>query len=122
METNQLLMLALIGLIAGVFGGALGLGGGLIVIPSLVYFMGMNQHTAQGTNLAFMLAPIGILAVMNYYSKGYVNIKYAAVLAVTFVVGAYVGAKFSMALPDKVLKIVFGVVLVLIGVKMISGK
>lgn len=122
METNQLLMLALIGLIAGVFGGALGLGGGLIVIPSLVYFLGMNQHTAQGTNLAFMLAPIGILAVMNYYSKGYVNIKYAAVLAVTFVVGAYFGSKFSMALPDKVLKIVFGVVLVLVGVKMITGK
>ncbi|PKP18695.1 MAG: permease [Bacteroidetes bacterium HGW-Bacteroidetes-21] len=122
METNQLLILAIIGLVAGVFGGALGLGGGLIVIPSLVYFMGMSQHNAQGTNLAFMLAPIGILAVVNYYNKGFVNVKYAAILAVMFFIGAYIGARYAMNIPDKTLKIIFGVVLILVGVKMITGK
>ena len=118
----ELISLLFIGLLAGIFGGMFGLGGGVIVIPALVMFMGFTQHQAQGTNVAFMLAPIGLLAVMNYYKNGYVNFKYAIVLAIAFFIGAYLGSLWTMQIPDNILKKVFGGVVILIGLKMILGK
>jgi len=122
MTVYQLIVLVLIGLIAGIFGGMFGIGGGLIVIPALVFFMGLTQHQAEGTNLAFMLAPVGLLAVINYYNSGYVNIKYSLIIAVAFVIGAYFGSVWAIKLEPNILKKAFGVFIILVGIKMLIGK
>ncbi len=122
MGATEIIMLILIGIIAGIFGGMFGIGGGIIVIPALVFFMGFTQHEAEGTNLAFMLAPVGLLAVINYYKNGYVNIKYAVIIALAFVIGAYFGSIWALHLPANILKKAFGVMIILIGIKMILGK
>lgn len=112
-------MLALIGLAAGVFGGMVGLGGGVIMIPAMIYFLGMNQISAQGTSLAVMLPPVGILAVMNYYKSGQINLKYALIIAVTFTVGGYFGSKIALNIPVDIVKKIFGLALILMALKMI---
>ncbi|MFA9391617.1 MAG: sulfite exporter TauE/SafE family protein [Prolixibacteraceae bacterium] len=122
MDYSTLIVLIVTGLVAGLLGGSLGVGGAIIVIPALVILMGMSQQEAQGTSLAFMIPPIGILAAMNYYKHGYVNWKYAMVLSVTFMLGAYVGSKFAMNIPAKILKRVFGIVLLYVSYKMIFAK
>ncbi len=122
MGATAIITLILIGLVAGISGGMFGLGGGLIVIPALVFFMGFTQHEAEGTNLAFMLAPVGLLAVINYYKSGYINIKYAAIIALAFVVGAYFGSLWALHLPANILKKAFGILIILIGIKMFFGK
>ncbi len=94
----------MIGLSAGIIAGALGVGGGIIIVPALVFIFGMSQHHAQGTSLAVLLFPIGILAVFNYYRKGYVNFKYALILIVAFVLGSYFGSLLSVNIPDSTLK------------------
>ena len=92
MDITTLIILIATGLAAGLLGGSLGVGGAIIVIPSLVIILGMTQQEAQGTSLAFMIPPIGILAAINYYKHGFVNWKYALILSVTFMVGAYFGS------------------------------
>jgi uncharacterized protein len=122
MTVQQIISLLIIGLAAGILGGMFGIGGGILVIPCLVFFMGMNQHEAEGTNLAFMLAPVGLLAVMNYYKHGYINIKYSIIIAIAFVAGAYFGSLFALQIPSHILKKAFGVFIILVGLKMIMGK
>jgi uncharacterized membrane protein YfcA len=109
MDLSTLLILLAIGLIAGVVSGFVGIGGGLIIVPALVYFLGMGQHMAQGTSLAMMLPPIGILAVMSYAQEGAWNWRYAMILAATFVVGAYFGSKWTLKLSPTWVKLVFSV-------------
>lgn len=89
MNWITIIILIVIGLMAGVFGGMFGVGGAIIMIPALVYFLGVDQHTAQGTSLAVMLPPIGLFAAYNYYKEGQVNIWYAVIIAVTFMIGGY---------------------------------
>ncbi|MDD2198249.1 MAG: TSUP family transporter [Bacteroidales bacterium] len=89
MDISEIVILILTGIVAGIAAGFFGIGGGVVVIPMLIYFFGMTQHEAQGTSLAFLLAPIGILAFINYYKAGHVNLNYAVVLAITFIVGSY---------------------------------
>ena len=96
MEISTLIILILIGLVAGALSGFVGVGGGIIIVPALVYLLGLSQFEAQGTSLLLMLPPIGILAAMNYYQSGAVNWKYASVIALTFVVGGYFGSKISI--------------------------
>ena len=122
MTITQLLILIIIGLASGLLSGFLGVGGGVIVIPALVLILGFSQHEAQGTNLAFMLSPIGILAVMNYWKAGYVNWKYAIVLALAFFVGAYFGSYLSIEVSGKILRKVFGVIMLVVAVKVILSK
>ncbi|MGC9345113.1 MAG: TSUP family transporter [Bacteroidales bacterium] len=122
MTISQLVILILAGLIAGFVGGTLGVGGGIIMVPVMVFILGMTQHDAQGTSLATMLAPIGILAVMNYYKAGHVNLKFALVLMITFIIGSYFGSKWAVNLPDKTLKQIFGVLMIIAATKMIFGK
>ena len=122
MNSTTLLVLVITGLLAGVLSGSLGIGRAVIVIPTLVLILGMSQQDAQGTSLAFMIPPIGVLAAINYYKNGYVNWKYALILSVTFMVGAYFGSKIAMHLPAKTLKRAFGILLVFISYKMIFGK
>lgn len=108
----------LIGLLAGIFGGALGLGGGSIMVPLLALGFGLTQHQAQGTALAAMLPPVFILGVMKYYQAGNVKVNMAAYLAIGLMVGALIGAQYVQGLPEAQLKKVFGIVLILIGIKM----
>lgn len=122
MTIYQVFILIFIGLLAGFLSGTMGVGGGLIIVPSLVFILGMTQHQAQGTSLAMMLAPIGIMAVYNYFREGYVNIKYALILALAFILGAWLGSLFSVNLPGNTLTKIFGVLMLIVGLKMIIGK
>lgn len=111
-----------LGLTAGVFSGFLGLGGGAIIIPVLVFMFGFSQHQAQGTTLAMMIPPIGLLAAMKYYQSGNVKLGAAALMCAGFFLGGFIGAKFVDRIPDMLLKKVFGVFLLFISLKMILGK
>jgi uncharacterized membrane protein YfcA len=122
MSTSMLLILILIGIITGIMAGMLGIGGAIIMTPALVFIMGFSQANAQGTSLAVMLPPIGIIAAYNYYKAGHVNIKFALILAVCFLVGSYFGSKFALNLPQPVLKKIFGVLLLLVAAKMLLSK
>lgn len=122
MTTSIILILIAIGIITGVMAGMLGIGGAIIMIPALVYLVGISQVTAQGTSLAVMLPPIGIIAAYNYYKAGQVNIKYAIILAVFFLIGSYFGSKLALNLPQQVLKKVFGILLLLVAARMLLSK
>lgn len=119
MNLQEFIILALIGLAAGVFGGMVGLGGGVIMIPAMIYFLGMNQISAQGTSLAVMLPPVGILAVMNYYKSGQINLKYALIIAIAFTIGGYFGSKIALNIPVATVKKIFGFALIAIALRMI---
>lgn len=112
----------LLGLAAGVFGGMFGIGGGSIMIPAMVYFFGLTQHQAQGTTLAIMVPPIGLLAAWRYYQSGNVKLGMAAFICAGFVIGGYLGAHFVQNIPDTILKRMFGVFLLVISLKMIFSK
>ncbi|MBI9060455.1 MAG: sulfite exporter TauE/SafE family protein [Marinilabiliaceae bacterium] len=122
MPTSQLIILLIIGLLGGIVSGSLGVGGGIIIVPALVYFIGFNQHLAQGTSIAILLPPTGILAAMQYYKKGFIDIKVAIILMTIFVVGAYLGSLISLNIPAKTLKKVFGLFMLMISLNMIFGK
>lgn len=119
---TEILIILVIGIIAGVFSGFIGIGGGLVIVPALVYFFGMTQHQAQGTSLAMMLPPIGILAVLNYSKQGMVDWKIAAILCITFLAGSFLGSKAAISLPAETVKKVFGAIIVIVGIKMIFEK
>jgi uncharacterized protein len=118
MELHNAIIIALIGLTAGILGGMLGLGGAIIIIPALVMLLGYSQQTAQGTALVMMVLPVGALAAFQYYQKGFVDIKTALVLAVFFFAGGYWGAKFTDYFQQDILKKIFALLLVAIAVKM----
>ena len=118
----MLLILIGIGIVTGVMAGMLGIGGAIIMIPALVFFMGFSQQTAQGTSLAVMLPPIGIIAAFNYYKAGHVNFKFALILACAFLLGSYFGSKLALNLPQAALKKIFGVLLLLVAAKMLFSK
>ncbi len=112
----------LLGLVAGVASGLVGIGGGIIIVPALVFIFKFSQHQAQGTTLALMIPPIGILAAWTYYRAGYVDLKVAALICIGFVIGGYFGAKVASIIPDLALEKIFGVVLVITGLYMIFWK
>lgn len=119
MNAETVLAVILIGLAAGVLGGMVGVGGGIIMVPALVYFLAFSQHRAQGTSLALMLFPVGILGVINYYRKGYVDLRVAGLLAVGFVLGSYLGSRFSLSLPQSAVKKIFAAVMLLVALRML---
>jgi uncharacterized membrane protein YfcA len=122
MSVSTILILLVIGTITGIMAGMLGIGGGIVVIPALVMIMGLSQQTAQGTSLAMMLPPVGILAVYNYYKAGHVDFRFALLLAIAFIAGSYFGSKFAIAIPQIMMKRIFGVVLLLVSIKMLFFK
>ena len=122
MSFTDLIILIVIGLSAGIISGLMGVGGAIVIVPALVYFFGMTQHEAQGTSLAILLLPIGLLAFWNYYKGGFVNFKFALVVMIAFFIGGYIGSYFAVNIPDRTLKIVFGILLLIVGVKMILEK
>lgn len=118
----EIFVLLLIGLAAGVISGFLGIGGGIIIIPALVYVLGYSQQNAQGTSLGLLLPPIGILAVLNYHNAGFVNIKAAAIMCITFIIGSYFASKIAVELPEIMLKKIFGAFLLFYAIKLFLEK
>ena len=106
----------------GIVSGTIGIGGGIVLVPALVFLFGLSQHQAQGTTLALMVPPIGLLAAWTYYKHGFVDLRIAGLICLGFFFGGLVGARLATALSETVLTKVFGVALLLIAVKMIFFK
>jgi len=111
-----------LGLVAGILGGLVGIGGGVIIVPALVFLFGFSQQQAQGTTLALMVPPIGILAAWTYYKMGFVDLVAAGLICVGFVAGSFFGARIATSLPSQQVERLFGVVLFIISMKMILAK
>lgn len=122
MEINTVILLVIIGLLAGFVSGSMGVGGGIIIIPASVFVLGLSQHQAQGTNLAVLSVPVVLIGAINYYKKGYVNIKFALIIVLAFIIGSYFGSKLAVALPDKLIKKIFGFFMLLVSLKYIFTK
>jgi len=122
MEFEVIPAYVLLGLVAGVLSGMVGIGGGIIILPALVILFGFSQHTAQGTTIALMVPPIGIMAAWEYYTHGYVDLKAAALICAGFVLGGYFGAKLAVSLPKFFLQKAFGTALLLMSLKMLFAK
>jgi uncharacterized membrane protein YfcA len=112
----------ILGIVAGIFAGIFGIGGGTILIPVLVFLFGLTQHQAQGTTLAIMVPPIGLLAALRYYYSGNVKLDIAGFVCLGFFVGGLIGAHFIQDVPDPLLKRLFGVFLLVISLRMIFFK
>ena len=112
----------LIGTVAGVFGGLLGIGGGIVVVPALIYFFQMTQHKAQGTILAAFLPPVALLAFLRYYQSGNVDLRAACFIALGIFLGGYFGAGLSLSIPELMLKRAFGVFLLFVAAQLILGR
>ncbi len=108
-----------LGAAAGLFSGLVGIGGGVIIVPALVYFLGFDQHRAQGTTLAMLLPPVGLLAAWAYYKQGFVDFPVAGFLCLGFLVGGWAGAKIAVGMPTPWLEKLFGVLIVVVGLKII---
>ena len=124
MDVSTALYLAAIGLFAGVASGFIGIGGGVVMVPALIYLLGMSQHEAQGLSIATMLPPIGIMAFYNYYQNGALNkgsIWLALIMASAFVVGGYFGSKLSLKMNPNLVKFIFGIFMLFVAVKMMYG-
>ena len=126
MDTTTVLLLALIGLFAGILSGFIGVGGGIIIVPGLIYLIGLSQHQAQGVSLMLMLPPIGILAVMNYY-KGLefdrTFVYYAGVMSILFIIGGYIGSKLALRVSPELARFVFGLLMLYVSIRfIISGS
>ncbi len=111
-----------IGLFAGAASGLFGIGGGLVMIPALVYFFQLTQHQAQGTSLAVLTLPVVFLGALKYYNEGNVQLKLAGFIAISFIIGAYGGSVLVHKLSDPMLKKIFGALLFVVSIKMILGK
>jgi uncharacterized membrane protein YfcA len=119
MSVQTVLLLLIVGVSAGMLSGLVGLGGGVIIVPALVYLLGFSQHRATGTSLGILLLPAGIFAVLNYYKKGYIDIRVVLLIFVGFLIGGYFGSKISLNIPEGTLRKVFAVVLLLIAGKVL---
>ncbi|MEM7761304.1 MAG: TSUP family transporter [Cyanobacteria bacterium P01_A01_bin.40] len=116
------LLYVVLGLLAGILSGLIGIGGGVMIVPSLIFWFGFSQQEAQGTTLGLLVPPIGILAAWTYYQQGYVNVKVAALICLGFILGGLLGAKVAVVLPSEILEKIFGVALLLIALKMIFSN
>lgn len=119
MPTQTIFILIIIGLVAGVMSGFVGVGGGVVIVPALVYFLGLTQHQAQGTSLFILVLPVGILAVMNYAKSENINWNFGIIIAISFVIGGYFGSKLSLKLSPAVVKLAFGLLMAFVSIKLI---
>lgn len=121
MDSQTLLILIAIGILAGILSGFVGVGGGVIIVPALIYILGMSQMQAQGTSLFILLLPVGILAVNNYYRTDNINWKFGIIVSLAFVVGGYFGSRFALKISPSVVRIIFGVIMAIVSIKMITS-
>ena len=119
MSAITILLLIVIGLAAGILSGLVGVGGGIIIVPALVYFLSFSQKSAQGTSLGILLLPVGILAVSQYYQKGFIDIKVVLIVSVGFLLGGLLGSKIAVTLPVATIKKAFAILLLLTALKML---
>ena len=122
MGITTIIILLIIGLFAGIASGLVGIGGGIIIVPALVYFLSMSQQGAQGVSIGMLLMPVGFLAAYNYYTADSLNFKYSLIIGITFIVGAWIGSKISLQISPDTMRIIFGVFILLIALKMIFNK
>ncbi|NET54546.1 MAG: sulfite exporter TauE/SafE family protein [Merismopedia sp. SIO2A8] len=115
----ELFLLLGLGLGAGIVSGLIGIGGGVLITPALIYLFEFSQHKAQGTTLALLVPPIGILGAWTYFQKGHVDIKVALLICIGFVFGGLIGAKFATGIPEEFLRRIFGAAVVLVGLRML---
>ena len=120
-KMSTILFLICIGLLAGFLSGILGIGGGIVMVP-LLLVIGFTQHQAQGISLAAMLPPVTLLAVLQYSKEGYVDWKIALVISATFIIGGFFGSKLAVVISEQLLKRIFGVLMLIIALKMIFSK
>ena len=118
-STSQIIILLLIGLMAGALSGFVGVGGGIIIVPAMIYFIHMNQMQAQGISLALLMLPVGALGVMNYYKAGHIQFSYVVLLAIGFIVGSYFGSKYAMRVPEHKIKFIFSLLMLYAAVQML---
>jgi uncharacterized protein len=119
MDTQTILIIILVGIAAGMLSGLVGVGGGIIIVPALVYFIGFTQKTAQGTSLGLILLPVGILGVLQYYKQGHIDVKVVGMLAIGFLAGGYFGSKIALSLSQDTVKKIFAVLMIIIAIKML---
>jgi hypothetical protein len=119
MPTQTFVIIIIIGLAAGMLSGLVGVGGGIIIVPALAFFLGFSQHEAQGTSLGILLLPAGIFAAINYYKQGFIDVKVVLLLFVGFLLGGYIGSKLSLSLSEAVVKKIFAIMMVVVAVKML---
>ena len=119
MSTQTVIIIILIGLSAGLLSGLVGVGGGIIIVPALVFFLGFSQHQAIGTSLGILLLPAGIFAVINYYRKGFIDLKVVLILFIGYVIGSYFGSNISLNVSQEALKKVFALMLNITAIKML---
>lgn len=119
MTTQTILILITIGLLAGVLSGFVGVGGGIVIVPGLVYMLGFSQHQAQGTSLFILSMPVVILATMNYWKSGNVNWKFGLIIAATFILGGYIGSKLALKISPGLVKFLFGILMAYVSFKLI---
>ncbi len=121
MTIQTIFILFSIGISAGVLSGFVGVGGGILIVPGLVFLAGLSQHEAQGTSLFILSMPVVLLGVINYWKAGDVNWKYGLVIALTFFVGAYFGSKLSLKLEPGLVKFIFGLLMAVVSLKLIMS-
>ena len=119
MTVQTILLLSSIGIFAGILSGFVGVGGGIIIVPGLVFLLGLTQHEAQGTSLFVLALPVVWLGLINYWKDGNIQWKFGLVVAVTFFVGAYFGSKLSLKLNPNLVKLLFGILMGLVSIKLI---
>ena len=123
MTLTTIIILIIIGLAAGILSGLVGVGGGIIMVPLFVLFLGLTQHNAQGLSLAVMLPPVTFLAVYNYHKAGGgIDWKVAIIVSALFIIGGFIGSKIALQIDQRILKRIFGVAMLIVAIKLIFTK
>lgn len=122
MTISLIFTLIAIGLLAGFLSGLIGVGGGIIMVPLFLLFLGLTQHQAQGLSLAVLLPPVTFMAVYNYHQAGAIDWRYALIVSAVFIVGGFIGSKVALSIDQQTLKKIFGGILLLVAAKLILGK
>ena len=119
MTIQAILIVVIVGIAAGILSGMVGVGGGLIIVPCLIYFLGFSQYAAQGTSLGVLLLPMGVLGVLEYYKKGYVDFKVVIILSLGFLIGSFWGSKISLSMSVQTVKKIFAVLMLIVALKIL---
>lgn len=119
MDAQTIIILIGIGIVAGILSGMVGIGGGIVIVPALVYLLGFSQFKAQGTSLGLLMLPVGFLAVLQFYKQGHVDFKVVLMIAAGFILGSFMGGKLTLAMPQETVKKIFAVIMLLISLKML---
>ena len=121
MDSQTFLILIAVGVLAGILSGFVGVGGGILIVPALIYVLGMSQMEAQGTSLFVLLLPVGVLAVYNYYKTDQVNWKFGIIISIAFVIGGFLGSRVALKMSPALVRVIFGAIMAIVSIKMITS-